>query len=426
MKIPEGVILVFNGNHADIPSNWARATTLDGKFPKGWGVEAVDTTGGSATHTHTSPAHSHTLPVHTHTYQTSTVNPDNSSHDGGGLIEGTHYHTGTSGNSSGGTTSSDAITYGAASNNPPFHEVIFIEAQAGAVIFDGLIGLWAGFDSVVTVPTDWLNCDGNNATPNLGGKYLRGAGTDANAGTTGGSTTNVHNIDHSHTTNAHSQANSTSGQGIMPGTPSQNGSLDSPNWIQETHTHTVSFNTATQAITAFTGDLTTSETVEPAYTKLVAIQRDGGLKPRGLIGLFLGSESSIPRGWVLCDGNNDTPNLKNRYVKVTTNTAEIGDTGGANTHTHAAQSHQHTTSAAHTHTGSVSNHSPTGGRSSDPQEKSSARQPSNHTLTTVETKAVQYDATNTTADSASNEPEYRTAIYIQFQKEIYGFVPTSL
>jgi len=427
MKIPEGVILIFNGNHGDIPANWARVTALDGKFPKAWGNEVPNTAGGAATHTHSSPAHSHTLPAHTHTYTTSTVNPDSSSSDGGGLIEGTHYHTGTSGAVSGGTTSADAVTYGAASNNPPFHEVIFIEAEAGAVIFDGLIGLWGGFDSVVTVPSGWLNCNGDSSTPNLGNKYLRGAGTEANAGTTGGSTTNVHNIDHAHTANTHGHGNSTSGQGIMPGTPSQNGSFDSPNWIQETHTHTVSFNASTQAIPDFSGDLTTSETVEPAHTKLVAIQRDtNGLKPRGLIGLWLGATASVPRGWVLCDGNNDTLDLRNRYIKITTNTAEIGDTGGANTHTHAAQSHQHTTGATHTHTGSVSAHAPNGGRSSAPQEKSSARQPNNHTLTSVETKAVQYDAANTTANSSSNEPEYRTVAYIQFQKEIYGFVPASL
>jgi len=50
----------------------------------------------------------------------------------------------------------------------------------------------------------------------------------------------------------------------------------------------------------------------------------------GIIGFFRGS--SIPDGWVLCDGNNGTPNLINYYVYCSN--SDIGGAIGSNSHTH--------------------------------------------------------------------------------------------
>ena len=48
--------------------------------------------------------------------------------------------------------------------------------------------------------------------------------------------------------------------------------------------------------------------------------------------LWYGSVASIPSGWVLCDGNNSTPDLRNRFVvgAGTGGNYSPGDTGGAN------------------------------------------------------------------------------------------------
>lgn len=47
-----------------------------------------------------------------------------------------------------------------------------------------------------------------------------------------------------------------------------------------------------------------------------------------------GSISDIPSGWALCDGNNGTPNLLNRFVKGTSSASENpGSTGGSDTYT---------------------------------------------------------------------------------------------
>ena len=46
--------------------------------------------------------------------------------------------------------------------------------------------------------------------------------------------------------------------------------------------------------------------------------------PAGLIAMWSGATSAIPSGWELCDGNNGTPDLRNRFV-VGANTS-TGDT----------------------------------------------------------------------------------------------------
>ena len=52
--------------------------------------------------------------------------------------------------------------------------------------------------------------------------------------------------------------------------------------------------------------------------------------PPGVIVAWSGALSSIPSGWLLCDGNNGTPNLIDRFLQgITTSTTEPGTTGGA-------------------------------------------------------------------------------------------------
>jgi len=57
--------------------------------------------------------------------------------------------------------------------------------------------------------------------------------------------------------------------------------------------------------------------------------------PSGGIIIWSGSAGSIPSGWYLCDGNNGTPNLVDRFVVGAGSTYAVGATGGATTHLHA-------------------------------------------------------------------------------------------
>lgn len=105
---------------------------------------------------------------------------------------------------------------------------------------------------------------------------------------------------------------------------------------------------------------------------------EGGGVP-GMILMWAGTLDAIPAGWDLCDGQNGTPDLRNRFVVCASDTLAPGTTGGASSfnmtvaqmpsHSHSgtaesAGSHSHTASSGnagnHSHSGSTStagNHS---------------------------------------------------------------------
>lgn len=95
---------------------------------------------------------------------------------------------------------------------------------------------------------------------------------------------------------------------------------------------------------------------------------DGRLIPSGIITLWSGSVGTVPAGWVLCDGTNGTPDLRNRFVVGAGSTYAVGATGGADSvvlteaqlpsHNHTAElagGHNHTTGTdgLHSHSGTA-------------------------------------------------------------------------
>lgn len=431
MRIPKDVILPWPGQNGSIPSNWVRETLLDGKYPKGApSGQDPNQTGGATTHTHTSPAHSHSIAAHTHTFILDPVGNEDSSDRtgddaGGNLLSGSTHRHGYAGaeNTSGaanGSTSSDSVTYGAVSNDPPYCELIFIKAQNGALLVDNIIALWAGWGGNNNPPSNWQHCDGSNGSRDLRNKYLKGASTGADAGATGGSTTNVHDITHNHASGSHSHdsvgSRITDPDGGSFHSQHGGGTPDASNFY---HYHNVTLASVGTAVNQYSGSLTTTETVEPLFKKILAIMKlTGGLKEKGIIGLWLRPLADIPKGWVLCDGGNGTPDLRDYHLKIGNNTSEIGNTGGSNTHTHSAQAHSHS-SSSHSHSGSsgganyTSRHTPS---SSHGYSKDSHT----HPVSSISSVNAGWNNANTTADSSNNEPPYRTVAFIQFQKELYG------
>lgn len=410
MNFPKGVIYIWAGTNANIPAGWERVTALDGKYPKG-AADGVDpnVTGGSATHSHTSSSHTHTIAAHTHTI-TIAACQSNSKSDKSGSVMARDAHTHAPFNSgavSNANISSEAATYSAISNDPPYYSVIFIRPTAPKPSLPNLgVYLYDGSDS----KSGHYVCDGNNSTPNLANKYLKGAATDADAGATGGSTTNIHNLTHTHTvSHAHAAATSPSSGGIGAAT-------SGGGWIY-THTHDIALDASTTA-PSNTPSLTTTETVEPAYKKLLTVQnRTGHGDIRlGMIGMWLGTLSSIPANYALCDGNNGTQDMRGKHLKSTATTGEVGNTGGSNTHTHAAQAHEHSVSHTHTanppapgHTNTNSNR--TGESTYDCGQDYTKIHPS----VAVSSDNYSLASTNTTANSSSNEPEYRTVAFIKLK-----------
>jgi hypothetical protein len=69
--------------------------------------------------------------------------------------------------------------------------------------------------------------------------------------------------------------------------------------------------------------------------------------PSGVIVMWSGSIANIPAGWALCDGTNGTPDLRDKFIKSVPNAStNPGQTGGASTHDHGAETGNHTLTIA--------------------------------------------------------------------------------
>jgi microcystin-dependent protein len=55
------------------------------------------------------------------------------------------------------------------------------------------------------------------------------------------------------------------------------------------------------------------------------------LLPKGIITIWSGQVDKIPAGWVFCDGNNDTPDLRERFIVGVGPSYKVGAKGGENT-----------------------------------------------------------------------------------------------
>jgi len=94
--------------------------------------------------------------------------------------------------------------------------------------------------------------------------------------------------------------------------------------------------------------ISTSKIVNGAVTT-AKIATGYGLVPSGFIGMWSGSSSNIPTGWYLCNGENSTPDLRDRFIVGAGNEYSVGSTGGEKTHTLTVgemPEHSHTYSKA--------------------------------------------------------------------------------
>ena len=80
--------------------------------------------------------------------------------------------------------------------------------------------------------------------------------------------------------------------------------------------------------------------------------------PSGVILMWSGSIATIPTGWVLCDGTNGTPNLRDRFIVGAGSTYSVAATGGSKDATLVSHSHTYsgTTSTAGDHNHPIYNY----------------------------------------------------------------------
>jgi len=71
--------------------------------------------------------------------------------------------------------------------------------------------------------------------------------------------------------------------------------------------------------------------------------------PTGIISMWSGSIGSIPSGWLICDGTNGTPDLRNRFIVGAGSTYAVAATGGTADAIVVSHTHTFTTGSAGTH-----------------------------------------------------------------------------
>jgi len=101
----------------------------------------------------------------------------------------------------------------------------------------------------------------------------------------------------------------------------------------------------------------TLQTLDNLYPILQSAPAVSATFTAGMIMLWSGSLGSIPSGWVLCDGNNSSPDLRDRFIVGAGNSYAVASTGG--TADAIVVSHTHTatvTDPGHSHLGSVYNY----------------------------------------------------------------------
>ena len=135
--------------------------------------------------------------------------------------------------------------------------------------------------------------------------------------------------------------------------------------------------------------------------------------PSGLIAIWSGSLGSIPSGWVLCNGSNGTPDLRNSFILGAGSTYAVGTVGGSAdaivvSHTHTATST--VTDPGHRHGSDFTGDSSVGGAGTGNQLAGNTA----HLMTTATTGITVATSNASTGVSGTNAnlPPYYALAFI--------------
>ena len=159
-------------------------------------------------------------------------------------------------------------------------------------------------------------------------------------------------------------------------------------------------------------------------TSAIQTQITSNIFPSGGIILWSGSTASIPSGWVLCDGSNSTPDLRDRFVVGAGSSYAVNATGGASSVTLSASeipSHSHSASSSTTindsgHSHSISGLLPTetgaGGTTSTASQGTSVTASTNSATTGITASTSTSIGNTGGGGSHENRPPYYALAYI--------------
>lgn len=276
LGVPDGALAMT----PDISlSGWTDYANADGRFIKG---AAPAGNGGSTAasaldnHTHSIGAHTHTGTSHGHTSSnTGTFSGSLSLFAGPNSVTWSTAHShpisigtgSTAALDSGGSGTSGASSLGV--TEPPFTNVRVKENTSGDVSLPvGLIGIWRS--SLGSIPDHWALCDGTGGTPDLIGRYPKGA--TSSIGSQGGSLDpHTHTSpNHSHTTAGHSH---TMTIGVQNGNTANVSATATVSVSTATHTHTHgNTDSTTPSVANSTSGTLASTTSEPPYEEVAFVQ----------------------------------------------------------------------------------------------------------------------------------------------------------
>lgn len=202
------------------------------------------------------------------------------------------------------------------------------------------------------IPPKWLLCDGNNGTPNLIDKFIKGAATLGEVGQTA-TPTHSHSLSptapaHSHGTTSDSGAHTHYISSTKTGASGLSSYQADKDYAMETRSHSHSTSSTSPSHSHQSGE---SISVPPYYKLCYIMAEDNNWNfPVGSVVMYAGTEEGLPHGWCLCNGTNGSLDLRNRFIKGGTTKGTIGEkkhqhscnSGGAHTHSSGSVSFSHT------------------------------------------------------------------------------------
>lgn len=172
----------------------------------------------------------------------------------------------------------------------------------------------------------------------------------------------------------------------------------------------------------------TIQTLDNLYGILQTAPESAPAVPSGCIMLWSGATGSIPSGWYLCNGQNGTPDLRNRFIVGAGDTYSVNQTGGSAdsivvSHTHTATSTSAVTDPGHTHVLTFTSSgadNPGGGNNyfnTDGTQAAGPYTPPNYLSMATTTTGVTVATTTTNASTGTsgtnaNLPPYYALAYI--------------
>jgi len=149
----------------------------------------------------------------------------------------------------------------------------------------------------------------------------------------------------------------------------------------------------------------------------------GNSLPVGTILMWSGAVANIPDGWQLCNGANNTPDMRDRFVVGAGNAYNPGAIGEPDTHNHRVNAHSGTfttsTTGNHTHTPPSHWYDRVMGegigsgitvidRRGAPTLTAQSSTNGNH----AHTVGVEFGAADTTSDTGQNRPRWYAICFI--------------